>query len=129
MNEENQVIHRDTILPIPTDPALKVDVSTITDYIDLFIHCLFLCLLLFLMLDLFFFLFFFFTYTKVGRIKCPLLLVNAGDDQSWASVESAEDVSRTYFSLAKQNILLNIYEFIRYLKRTALVRLKTIRQY
>uniref|UniRef100_A0A8C2DGR6 Uncharacterized protein n=1 Tax=Cyprinus carpio TaxID=7962 RepID=A0A8C2DGR6_CYPCA len=53
VNEENQIIHRDIILPIPSDPALKVD---------------------------------------VGRIKCPLLLVNAGDDQSWASVESAEDM-------------------------------------
>ncbi len=53
-------------------------------------HSLFLCLLLFLMFWVFF------TYTKVGRIKCPLLLVNAGDDQNWASVESAEDVSHIF---------------------------------
>ncbi|XP_051974143.1 peroxisomal succinyl-coenzyme A thioesterase-like [Xyrauchen texanus] len=53
MNEDNQIIHRNLILPIPSDPTLKVD---------------------------------------VGRIKCPILLVNADDDQSWASVESAEDM-------------------------------------
>ncbi|KAI7792022.1 hypothetical protein IRJ41_020240, partial [Triplophysa rosa] len=53
VNEDNQVIYRDLILPIPSDMTLKVD---------------------------------------VGRIKCPLLLVNAGDDQNWPSVESAEDM-------------------------------------
>ncbi|XP_056605327.1 peroxisomal succinyl-coenzyme A thioesterase-like isoform X1 [Triplophysa dalaica] len=53
VNEVNQVIHRDMLLPIPSDMTLKVD---------------------------------------VGRIKCPLLLVNADDDQNWPSVESAEDM-------------------------------------
>ncbi|XP_073802756.1 acyl-CoA thioesterase 17 isoform X3 [Danio rerio] len=53
VNEDNHLIHRNTILPIPSDPALKVD---------------------------------------VGRIKCPLLLVNGTDDQNWATVESAEDM-------------------------------------
>ncbi|TRY59733.1 hypothetical protein DNTS_026821 [Danionella cerebrum] len=53
VNEDNHVIQRGMILPIPADPSLKVD---------------------------------------VGRIKCPFLLVNGGDDQNWASVESAEDI-------------------------------------
>nr|XP_055047058.1 peroxisomal succinyl-coenzyme A thioesterase-like [Misgurnus anguillicaudatus] len=53
LNEDNQLINKDLMLPIPSDPALKVD---------------------------------------VGKIKCPLLLVIAGDDQSWPSVESAEDM-------------------------------------
>lgn len=50
----------------------------------------------------------FFKCTQVGIIKCPLLLVNAGDDQNWASVESAADVSHIYiyFSLTKPNRLL-----------------------
>lgn len=39
MNEENQVIHRDIILPIPSDPALKVDVST-TYRLYRFVHTL-----------------------------------------------------------------------------------------
>ncbi|KTG45701.1 hypothetical protein cypCar_00040971 [Cyprinus carpio] len=29
--------------------------------------------------------------TQVGRIKCPLLLVNGDDDQTFPVVESAED--------------------------------------
>ncbi len=32
-------------------------------------------------------------FTQVGRIKCPLLLVNGDDDQTFPAVESAEDVS------------------------------------
>ncbi|KTG04712.1 hypothetical protein cypCar_00040733, partial [Cyprinus carpio] len=35
---------------------------------------------------------------KVGRIKCPLLLVNGDDDQTLPAVESAEDVSYIFFS-------------------------------
>ncbi|XP_076860805.1 acyl-coenzyme A thioesterase 5-like isoform X2 [Brachyhypopomus gauderio] len=50
--ENNQIIWRDIILPIPTDPSLKVD---------------------------------------VGQITCPVLLVVGGDDQSWPTLESAED--------------------------------------
>ncbi|XP_051974137.1 peroxisomal succinyl-coenzyme A thioesterase-like [Xyrauchen texanus] len=53
VNKDNHVIQRDLILPIPSDPTLKID---------------------------------------VGRIKCPVLLVNAGDDQNWPTVESAEDM-------------------------------------
>uniref|UniRef100_A0A8C2GV18 Uncharacterized protein n=1 Tax=Cyprinus carpio TaxID=7962 RepID=A0A8C2GV18_CYPCA len=63
---ENQVIHRNIILPIPSDPALKVD---------------------------------------VGRIKCPLLLVNAGDDQNWASVESAEDMEMMMEKAGNRDLL------------------------
>ncbi|XP_073695026.1 peroxisomal succinyl-coenzyme A thioesterase-like [Garra rufa] len=66
VNEENQVIHRDIILPIPSDPALKVD---------------------------------------VGKIKCPLLLVNAGDDQNWASVESAEDMEMMMEKAGNRDLL------------------------
>ncbi|XP_067248413.1 acyl-CoA thioesterase 18 [Chanodichthys erythropterus] len=66
MNEENQVIQRDIILPIPSDPALKVD---------------------------------------VGRINCPLLLVNAGDDQNWASVESAADMEMMMEKAGNRHLL------------------------
>ncbi|KAG1953515.1 acyl-coenzyme A thioesterase 1-like isoform X2 [Pimephales promelas] len=66
MNEENQIIHRDLILPIPSDPALKVD---------------------------------------VGRIKCPLLLVNGGDDQSWPSVESAADIEMMMEKAGNRHLL------------------------
>ncbi|XP_043092371.1 bile acid-CoA:amino acid N-acyltransferase-like isoform X1 [Puntigrus tetrazona] len=66
VNEENQVIYRDIILPIPSDPALKVD---------------------------------------VGRIKCPLLLVNADDDQNWASVESAEDMEMMMEKAGNRHLL------------------------
>uniref|UniRef100_A0A8C9XEE5 Acyl-CoA thioesterase 16 n=1 Tax=Sander lucioperca TaxID=283035 RepID=A0A8C9XEE5_SANLU len=30
---------------------------------------------------------------KVGRINCPVMVVNSHDDQNWATVESSEDVS------------------------------------
>ncbi|XP_076850577.1 peroxisomal succinyl-coenzyme A thioesterase-like [Brachyhypopomus gauderio] len=53
--ENNQLIWRDIILPIPTDPSLKVD---------------------------------------VGQITCPVLLVVGGDDQSWPTLESAEDIQQ-----------------------------------
>ena len=33
-------------------------------------------------------------FWKVGRIQCPVLLVNGDDDQNWATVESAEDVRK-----------------------------------
>jgi len=33
---------------------------------------------------------FLFKCTQVGRIKCPLLLVTAGDDQAFPAVESAD---------------------------------------
>lgn len=30
---------------------------------------------------------------KVGKINCPVLLVNGSDDQNWPASECAEDVS------------------------------------
>jgi len=30
----------------------------------------------------------------VGRIRCPLMLVNGDDDQNWATVESADDIAK-----------------------------------
>lgn len=42
---------------------------------------------------------FLFKCTQVGRIKCPLLLVTAGDDQAFPAVESAEDVSYIFYVL------------------------------
>nr|XP_055045752.1 acyl-coenzyme A thioesterase 1-like isoform X3 [Misgurnus anguillicaudatus] len=53
VNEDNQLIHRNFILPIPSDLTQKMD---------------------------------------VGKIKCPLLLVNGGDDETLPTVESAEDM-------------------------------------
>ncbi|KAI4874654.1 hypothetical protein NFI96_031146 [Prochilodus magdalenae] len=64
--EDNQVIWRDIILPIPADPDMKVD---------------------------------------VGLIKCPLLLVNGGDDQNWATAESAEDMERMMEKAGTQHLL------------------------
>lgn len=47
---------------------------------------------------------------QVGRIKCPLLLVNAADDQTVPAVESAEDVSYIsyIFSAVKKIIVLYV---------------------
>ncbi|XP_056604856.1 peroxisomal succinyl-coenzyme A thioesterase-like isoform X2 [Triplophysa dalaica] len=41
----------------------------------------------------------------VGRIKCPLLLVNAGDDQNWPSVESADDIKKMMAKAGNLNLL------------------------
>ncbi|KAI4874663.1 hypothetical protein NFI96_031148 [Prochilodus magdalenae] len=64
--EDNQVIWRDIILPIPADPDMKVD---------------------------------------VGLIKCPLLLVYGGDDQNWATAESAEDIERMMENAGNRHLL------------------------
>uniref|UniRef100_UPI003F66FF11 acyl-CoA thioesterase 14 isoform 2 n=1 Tax=Danio rerio TaxID=7955 RepID=UPI003F66FF11 len=66
VNEDNHLIHRDMLLPIPSDPALKVD---------------------------------------VGRIKCPLLLVNGTDDQNWPTVESAEDIEMIMEKAGNRHLL------------------------
>jgi hypothetical protein len=83
-DEENNVIWRNLILPIPTDPALRVDVGAIK-------HCVFPTkplrdtpFIVRTLVD---------SFCQVGRIECPLLLVNGDDDQNWATTESAEDVS------------------------------------
>lgn len=64
--KDNQAIWREIILPIPTDPKLKVD---------------------------------------VGQIKCPLLLITGGDDQNWATVESAEDIERIMEKAGNRHLL------------------------
>ncbi|KAL6459849.1 hypothetical protein MHYP_G00316080 [Metynnis hypsauchen] len=64
--EDNQIIWRDIILPIPADPSMKID---------------------------------------VGQIKCPVLLVNGGDDQNLATVESAEDMEKIMEKAGNQHLL------------------------
>ncbi|XP_076860807.1 acyl-coenzyme A thioesterase 1-like isoform X3 [Brachyhypopomus gauderio] len=64
--ENNQIIWRDIILPIPTDPSLKVD---------------------------------------VGQITCPVLLVVGGDDQSWPTLESAEDIQQIMEKAGNRHLL------------------------
>ncbi|XP_051546829.1 peroxisomal succinyl-coenzyme A thioesterase-like [Myxocyprinus asiaticus] len=66
VNEDNQIICRDILLSIPTDPTLKAD---------------------------------------VGRIKCPLLLVTAGDDQTWPAVECAEDMEMMMLKAGNGHLL------------------------
>ncbi|XDV25262.1 hypothetical protein PO909_029207 [Leuciscus waleckii] len=41
----------------------------------------------------------------VGRIKCPLLLVNAGDDQAVPAVESAEDIEMMMEKAGNRHLL------------------------
>ncbi|XP_056311455.1 peroxisomal succinyl-coenzyme A thioesterase-like isoform X1 [Danio aesculapii] len=65
-NEDNHIVTRGMILPIPTDPALKAD---------------------------------------VGKIKCPLLLVNGTDDQNWATNESAEDIEMMMEKAGNRHLL------------------------
>ncbi|KAM4615671.1 uncharacterized protein ACJ7VT_010761 [Polymixia lowei] len=69
LDEQNRVIQRDMILPIPTDPSEKVE---------------------------------------VGRIKCPLLLVNGDDDQNWATVESAEDIAKMMRAAGNEHLLTSL---------------------
>lgn len=40
---------------------------------------------------------------QMGRITCPLLLVVGQDDQNWAAVESADDVSYVMFAYGKHH--------------------------
>ncbi|KAJ3612597.1 hypothetical protein NHX12_020865 [Muraenolepis orangiensis] len=69
LDEENNLVWRNMILPITTDPAMKVD---------------------------------------VGRIKCPLLLVNGDDDQNWATVESAEDIANMMSVAGNRHLLTTL---------------------
>uniref|UniRef100_W5KEG8 Acyl-CoA thioesterase 14 n=1 Tax=Astyanax mexicanus TaxID=7994 RepID=W5KEG8_ASTMX len=41
----------------------------------------------------------------VGQIKCPLLLITGGDDQNWATVESAEDIERIMEKAGNRHLL------------------------
>ena len=97
------MILRDLLLPIPTDPSLKVDVSTTRQNVSL----LFFNTVLFnrttqsctkaeapLL----------FVSEQMGRLQCPLLLVVGEDDQNWPAYESAMDVS-----LLKQTVIRNSY--------------------
>ncbi|XP_071770141.2 peroxisomal succinyl-coenzyme A thioesterase-like [Centroberyx gerrardi] len=69
LDEQNRMIWRDMMLPIPTDSSEKVD---------------------------------------VGTIKCPLLLVCGDDDQSWATVESAEDIAKMMRAAGNEHLLTTV---------------------
>lgn len=93
MDENNCIIWRDTLLPIPEDSDLKVDVKD-SPFQNLGSRPA--CFKLYfphsqnggLDINQYFLLF-----SQVGRITCPLLLVVGQDDTNWAAVESADDVS------------------------------------
>uniref|UniRef100_A0A3P9CHU4 Acyl-coenzyme A thioesterase 4 n=1 Tax=Maylandia zebra TaxID=106582 RepID=A0A3P9CHU4_9CICH len=42
---------------------------------------------------------------EVGRINCPMLLVNGCDDQNWPTVETAEEVARLLREGGKEHLL------------------------
>ncbi|XP_006633539.3 peroxisomal succinyl-coenzyme A thioesterase-like isoform X1 [Lepisosteus oculatus] len=65
-DENNHMIWRNIILPIPTDPNEKLE---------------------------------------VGKIKCPLLFIVGGDDQTWATAESAEDIEKMMEQAGNRNLL------------------------
>ncbi|KAM3858890.1 acyl-coenzyme A thioesterase 1-like [Diretmus argenteus] len=44
----------------------------------------------------------------VGRIKCPLLLVNGDDDQNWPTVESAEDIAKMMRAAGNEHLLTTL---------------------
>lgn len=47
---------------------------------------------------------------KVGKIECPVLLVNGFDDQNWAVEEYAQDVSRhSHTQPAQRTRLSNVH--------------------
>jgi len=41
----------------------------------------------------------------MGRIQCPVLLVNGDDDQNWATVESAEDITKMMHAAGNEHLL------------------------
>ncbi|XP_076015967.1 peroxisomal succinyl-coenzyme A thioesterase-like isoform X2 [Genypterus blacodes] len=41
----------------------------------------------------------------VGRINCPVLLINGEDDQNWPTVESAEDIAQIMRAAGKEHLL------------------------
>ncbi|XP_028972877.2 peroxisomal succinyl-coenzyme A thioesterase-like isoform X3 [Esox lucius] len=41
----------------------------------------------------------------VGRIKCPVILIVGEDDQSWATVESAEDITQMMRAAGNEHLL------------------------
>ncbi|KAK0133596.1 Bile acid-CoA:amino acid N-acyltransferase [Merluccius polli] len=44
----------------------------------------------------------------VGRIECPLLLINGDDDQNWATVESAEDIANMMSVAGNKHLLTTL---------------------
>lgn len=101
VNEEKQVIMRNLLLPIPSEPSLKADVSGVSfakfQYFEgnwLYCSNRFKCQ----KLTLHFF-HYCLTAEQVGRLQCSLLLVVGEDDQNWPSYESALDVSWRTFLL------------------------------
>ncbi|XP_029902529.1 peroxisomal succinyl-coenzyme A thioesterase-like [Myripristis murdjan] len=44
----------------------------------------------------------------MGRIKCPLLVVNGDDDQNWATVESAEDMAKMMRAAGNDHLLTTL---------------------
>uniref|UniRef100_A0A665UG70 Acyl-CoA thioesterase 15 n=1 Tax=Echeneis naucrates TaxID=173247 RepID=A0A665UG70_ECHNA len=45
---------------------------------------------------------------QVGKISCPILLVNGQDDQNWPSVESAEDIAAKLRAAGKEHLLTRL---------------------
>lgn len=92
---------RNLLLPIPSEPSLKADVSGVSfakfQYFEgnwLYCSNRFKCQ----KLTLHFF-HYCLTAEQVGRLQCSLLLVVGEDDQNWPSYESALDVSWRTFLL------------------------------
>ncbi|XP_068573552.1 peroxisomal succinyl-coenzyme A thioesterase-like [Cebidichthys violaceus] len=44
----------------------------------------------------------------VGKINCPMLLVNGHDDQNWPTVECAEDIAKMMRAAGKEHLLTRI---------------------
>ncbi|XP_045916042.1 peroxisomal succinyl-coenzyme A thioesterase-like [Micropterus dolomieu] len=44
----------------------------------------------------------------VGKINCPMLLVNGEDDQNWPTVECAEDIARMMQAAGKEHLLTRV---------------------
>ncbi|XP_035535837.1 peroxisomal succinyl-coenzyme A thioesterase-like isoform X1 [Morone saxatilis] len=44
----------------------------------------------------------------VGKINCPMLLVNGCDDQNWPAVESAEDIAQMMRAAGKEHLLTRL---------------------
>ncbi|XP_059181489.1 peroxisomal succinyl-coenzyme A thioesterase-like isoform X2 [Centropristis striata] len=46
---------------------------------------------------------------EVGKIKCPMLLVNGLDDQNWAAVECADDIAKMMRAAGKEHLLTRLH--------------------
>ncbi|XP_045928626.1 bile acid-CoA:amino acid N-acyltransferase-like [Micropterus dolomieu] len=45
---------------------------------------------------------------NVGKINCPMLLVNGKDDQNWPTVECAEDIAQMMQAAGKEHLLTRV---------------------